>query len=66
MRPTTSAATRWHLDGECAEFRAAAPGDVDSLIGMIVPGSFDALEFARAQLHSAVRDLEGSDIAPGA
>jgi hypothetical protein len=47
-----------------AEFRAAAPGYVDSLIGVTAPGSFDALEFARAQLHSAARDLEGSDIAP--
>ncbi|WP_406276811.1 hypothetical protein OH799_06705 [Nocardia sp. NBC_00881] len=31
---------------------------------MPAPGTFDALEFARAQLHSAARDLEGSDIAP--
>lgn len=37
---------------------------MDSLIGVTAPGSFDALEFARAQLHSAARDLEGSDIAP--
>lgn len=47
-----------------ADFRAARSGYVDSLIGVTAPGSFDALEFARAQLHSAARDLEGSDIAP--
>lgn len=31
---------------------------------MTAAGSFDALEFARAQLHSAARDLAGSDIPP--